>query len=254
MSPFDPYTLRARVQPALVVVLPLGFLMFALLPGHHFFVTAFFALLGAAGGTSVVAQLGRDPGRKKELALWQSWGGSSTTRLLRHRHIEGDVELPLGLRRQVERWWDQPLPTEEEERADPTKADTRYEEVISHLREATRDTGKFSLVFAELTDYGFRRNLWGLRIAGTLIAVTLFLFSWYLFVFTVWGRPWPEPWQEVLVNPDSVAVIRLIVAITNSAFAALWIFWVKPRWVKAAADRYARQLIMSVIALRADAT
>ena len=68
----DPYTFRARIQPALVVVLPLGFLMFALLPEHPFFVTAFFALLGAAGGTAVVAQVGRERGRKKEPNLWKS--------------------------------------------------------------------------------------------------------------------------------------------------------------------------------------
>ena len=49
----DPYTFRARIQPALVVVLPLDFLMFALLPEHPFFVTVFFALLGAAGGTAL---------------------------------------------------------------------------------------------------------------------------------------------------------------------------------------------------------
>ena len=70
MQFFDPYTFRARIQPALVIVLPLGFVMFALLPGHPLFVTAFFGLLGAAGGTAVVAQVGRELGRRKEPNLW----------------------------------------------------------------------------------------------------------------------------------------------------------------------------------------
>lgn len=91
MNLFDTYTLRARVQPALIGVLPAGFLMFALLPEHPFFVTAFFSLLGAAGGTAIVAQVGRDPGKKKEKALWDSWGGPPTTRFLRHRRTTGEL-------------------------------------------------------------------------------------------------------------------------------------------------------------------
>ena len=248
----DPYTFRARIQPALVVVLPLGFLMFALLPDHHFFVTAFFGLLGAAGGTAVVAQLGRDPGRKKERALWESWGGASTTRLLRHRHIPGDIELAPNLRQQIEIWWCNPLPDEEEEMEHPDEADALYERVTTALREATRDTGRFPLVFAELVNYGFRRNLWGLRMVGAPIAVALFLMSWALFAFTVWGRPWPDPWWDALVNPDSVAVIRLVVAVSHSAFAALWVFWVHPSWVRVIADAYALRLMESVQILGAN--
>ena len=122
----DTYTFRARIQPALVVVLPLGFLMFA--------------LLGAAGGTAVVAQVGRERGRKKEPNLWKSWGGPPTTRLLRHRRQEGDDALAPGLRRQVEEWIGYPLPTEQEEEANPSWADTKYEEAVTSLREATRDT------------------------------------------------------------------------------------------------------------------
>ena len=41
----DTYTFRARIQPALTAILPLGFLIFALLPEHPFFVAAYFGLL-----------------------------------------------------------------------------------------------------------------------------------------------------------------------------------------------------------------
>ena len=64
--------------------------------------------------------------------------------------------------------------------ADPEWADTKYEEVVTSLREATRDTSRFPLVFAENANYGFRRNLWGLRPIGTAVAVVLFLISWTL--------------------------------------------------------------------------
>ena len=252
MSFVDLYTFRARVQPALIVVLPLGFLCFALLPESPFFVTAFFALLSAAGGTAVVAQVGRDRGRKNEPDLWASWDGPPTTRLLRHRQTPFDIQLASGLRRQIEEWIGYPLPTEQEEAAGPAWADLKYEEVTDALKEATRDKDRFRLVFAENVNYGFRRNLLGLKPIGATIAVVLFLVSWGLLLLTIWGRPWPQPWWDIFANPDSVAVIRIVVAIANTAFAGFWLFWVKPSWVKVVANAYAERLMESVQTLRSE--
>ena len=251
MQFFDPYTFRARIQPALVVVLPLGFVMFALLPEHPFFVTAFFGLLGAAGGTAVMAQVGRELGRRKEPTLWKSWGGPPTTRLLRHRRLPGDPTLAPELRQQVEEWIGYPLPAQEEEETSPEWADRKYEEAVTSLREATRDASRFPLVFAENANYGFRRNLWGLRPVGTAVAVVLFLFSWTLLSLTIWGRPWPDPWWNVIANPDSVAVIRIMVAAADTVFAVFWLFWVKSSWVEDVANAYALRLLESVQTLRA---
>ena len=251
MQFFDPYTFRARIQPALVVGLPLGLMMFALLPEYSIFVTGFCGLLGAAGGTAIFAQVGRERGRKKEPGLWKRWDGPPTTRLLRHRHLPGDITLLAPeLRRQVEEWIRYPLPTKEDEEACPAWADTKYEGAVTSLREATRDTSRFPLVFAENANYGFRRNLWGLRPIGTPIAVVLVLVSWTLLSLTIWGRPWPDPWWDVFVNPDSVAVIRLVVAVADTVLAAFWLFWVKPSWVKTVADAYAIRLMESAQTLR----
>ena len=250
MNFVDPYTFRARVQPALIVILPAGFLLFALLPDHPFFVAAFFGLLSAAGATSIVAQVGRDPGLKKQASLWRSWGGPPTTRLLRHRRQPGDSELAPRLRQQVEEWAGYSLPTMEEEEASPSQADEKYEEVVKSLLEATRDRDRFPLVFAEVVNYGFRRNIWGLRVVGFPTSVILASFSWALLVLTVWGRPWPDPWWDIVPNPDSVAVIRLTIAIANTCLAAFWVFWVKNSWVKTVADIYAKRLVESVQTLR----
>ena len=246
----DLYTFRARVQPALTVVLPLGFLLFAILPGYHLFVVALFGLLSTAGGTAVLAQFGRDRGREKQRELWAGWDGAPTTRLLRHRRIPGDIELTEGLRPLIEEWWGQPLPTEDEEEADPAGADARYKAVTAALRQATYDRSRFPLVFAENVNYGFRRNLWGLRPWGPISAAAFALVAWALFVLTVWGRPWPEPFWDVLVNPDRIAVIQLAVAVTNTAFAIFWLFRVNPSWVKPVAEAYAAQLMGSVRTLR----
>ena len=246
----DAYTLRARVQPAFMVVLPLGILLFALLPKLPLFVSAFIGLIGAAGGAAVVAQLGRELGRRKEPDLWKSWDGPPTTRLLRHRRDAGDITLSSGLREQIEEWVERPLPTEEEEEACPEWADAQYREAVRVLRDASRDQARFPLVFAENVNYGFRRNLWGLKPVGASIALALGLFSWALFVLTVWGRPWPDPWWVVLGNPDTAAVVRLAAAFADTVFAALWLLLVKPSWVKASANAYAARLLESVQTLR----
>lgn len=249
---FDSYTLRARIQPAFIVALPLAFLLLTFLPGQPILATAFFGLLSTAGGTAVAAQLGRDRGRKKEPGLWDSWDGPPTTRLLRHCHTPGDVTLGLGLRQQVEEWVGYPLPTEHQEETDPGWANEKYAEAVASIREATRDSTKFPLVFSENANYGFRRNLWGLKPIGAPIAATLALLSWTLMLLTVWGRPWPDPWWNVLVDPDSVAVIRLAVALLDTVLAAFWLLWVKPSWVKVAAEAYAIRLMESVQTLKRD--
>ena len=85
---------------------------------------------------------------------------------------------------------------------------------------------------------------------GPISAAAFVLVAWALFVLTVWGRPWPEPFWDILINPDRIAVIQLAVAVTNTAFAIFWLFRVNPSWVKPVAEAYAAQLMGSVRTLR----
>ena len=242
----DPYTFRARIQPALASILPLGFVMFALLPDSPFFVTALFGILGTAGGTALGSHWSRDPGRKKQQhQLWARWGGPPATRRLRHRQTTGDDPNDPELREQVEIWYGRPLPTQEEENANPEQADERYDQAVNALIQATYDTARFPLVFAENINYGFRRNLWGLKPIALPVAIGACIVSWTMFTVTIWGRPWPEPIWAILANPDSTVTIRLIVAIANTAMALIWAIYVKPSWVKPMADAYAKQLLQS---------
>lgn len=240
----DPYTFRAHFQPALTAVLPLGFLMLALLPGHPFFVVAFFGLLSTAGGAAAVSQMGRDRGRRKEPALWEGWGGPPTTRLLRHRSPP-NIRISDSLRQQLERLIGYSLPSEQQELETAGDADSRYEEAVGFLREATRDTAKFPLVFAENANYGYRRNLWGLKPYGLSIAFLAALGSWAL-VFHSLGFSCPDSWLGTVIKLDKVVTLRLVVAFTNTALVFFWLFWAKPSWIKVVADAYARRLLESV--------
>lgn len=245
----DPYAFYARVQPALIVVLPLGLLILAWMPGNTFAIATFFGLLGTVGG-SLFAQMGRDQGRKKEPKLWRGWGGRPTTIMLRHRSSSQD-RAPEHLRQQLEELTGHPLPTAQEEKAAPADADSRYEEAVGFLREATRDRTKFPLVFAENVNYGFRRNLWGLKPWGLGIAVPVACVSWTLTYFS-WECPCMGSYLEAIVNPDSTAVIRTIVSIANAILVAFWLFWVTKRRVRSMADAYALQLLQSTQTLKGE--
>lgn len=246
MNFVDPYAFRARIQPALIVVLPLGLLVLVILSAQPLLVTALFGFLGATvGGTVLVAHLGRERGYRKQFELWERWGGRPTVRLLRHRRTPGDDELSPGLRQQIEDWTGLPLPTRQEEEAWTEWADGVYGQAVGLLIAATRDTTTFPLVFAENVNYGFRRNLWGLKLYGVGISAVLAIIFLIQLFLTIWGRPWPDPWWGIFVNPDIVVATRIMITLIDVALLTSWLFCIKPLWVKAADDEYARRLLES---------
>ena len=154
------------------------------------------------------------------------------------------------LRKRIEGLIKRPLPSVEEEKADPEGTDRRYREATEFLREATRDTSKFPLVLAENANYGFRRNLWGIKKHGMVVAGICALLSCGLALLSVLDCTLAKPWWLGVANVDSVLVIRLVVATADVAFVAFWLFWVKRAWIKTAADAYAERLLASAWTVR----
>ena len=86
----DEYELRARLRPALLVSLPLALAAASWYPDFP----GLKIVLGFAvycGFAALLAQLGRDQGKKKEARLFAEWGGTPTTQLLRHRDGQLDA-------------------------------------------------------------------------------------------------------------------------------------------------------------------
>ncbi len=246
--PFDQYTLRARFQPALLTVLPLGVLLSIWMPGDSLATGGLSGLIGTGGGTALLAQVGRDRGSKKQSALWESWGGPPTTRLLRFRDSSNRVILTRW-RAKLEKLLGRELPTAEEEAQDPVGADQQYEAAVNFLREATRDAYKFPLVFAENVNYGFRRNLWGLKPYGLVLAALATAASWGLFLLSA-GLPTAESWLDtVVMNPDGITITRLVGSAFNTAAIAVWLFFITPGWVRIPAEAYAQRLLGSLYKL-----
>ncbi len=241
-TPFDQYTLKARLRPALLAALPLGVFLLIWTQDDSLATGGLAGIIGAGGGTALLAQIGRDRGSKKQSALWESWGGPPTTRLLRFQDSSNKVILTRW-RAKLEQLLGQGLPSAEEEARDPESADQHYEAAASFLREATRDSSKFPLVFAENVNYGFRRNLWGLKPYGLALAAVATAASWVLFILST-GLPTAESWLDtVIMNPDRVTATRLVGSVFNTTAVALWLFFITPGWVRIAAEAYAQRLL-----------
>ena len=246
----DPYTFRARIQPIFLVILPLGVLFFTWVPSDSILENTLVGLVGTAGGIALIAQLGRDLGSRKQPTLWADWGGPPTTRLLRFRDAANRHVLE-HMRAGIEDLVGYPLPTESEEEADPADADQRYEVAVGFLRVATRDESKFPLVFAENVNYGFRRNLWGLKPYGATIAVMAAAGACAVLLSSL-GLSSPEAWMDAIIyEPDSAVVTRLVGLVFNVAVIPLWLFVIRPQWVKIPAEAYARRLLESVDTIKA---
>ena len=78
------YPLRARLQPALLAMLPLLTLL-VLAPDSWTPLKTVFVIAVIAGVTLLLTQIARDAGRRIEQDLFHQWGGLPSVAMLRHR-------------------------------------------------------------------------------------------------------------------------------------------------------------------------
>jgi hypothetical protein len=233
-NPLDAYTLRARLVPAIIAGAP------------AFAFAAIFVSLGKIGwphliaGTAltvlfaVFADVARRRGRAIEPSIVEKMGGLPTTVTLRHRDATFDAATKVGFHKFIAAKLEQPAPSPEEEAADPQAADAYYARGVAWLRENTRNTKKFDVLFNENVSYGFRRNLLGLKLPGFLLNALIVVVCLAIF----WRR-----WPVDLVNGFDAKVLAVIViAMLHAAYLALF---VTEEGVFEAARIYARQLLLS---------
>ncbi len=237
---FDTYTLKARYYPTLIVIAPLCLVVLSLAAGRYDLVKSFAAAAVSGLGLGLLMdQVGRDGGRNKEPRLFAQLGGKPTTVYLRHR--DPTIEAPTKARyhKILGRLLpDLDIPSKDREIKEPGRADEIYASCADYLREITRaDHARFPLVFQENCNYGFRRNLWGMRPAGTVISLAATFVCGVTLFYKI-----PAGKGSLLIT----AVSTLICA----ALAFLWIFRFNTRWVHIATDAYARRLLEACDSLR----
>ena len=229
----DRYDRVARLYPVYLAVAPAIFLIVVLALGAPEWWSRLGAIAVAIGAPLFVVQFGRSAGKRKEAALFAWRGGAPALTLLRHRSPTSNPVTLERRHRLVEAATGVHLPTAEEERANPDAADGAYQSAVNSLKELTRDRGRFPLVFNELVNYGFRRNLWGLKPFGVSLAAASAASSAVILLWEVLADIRWSPAAPALSLGVSIVVL------------GVWSAVVTPPWVNQTAEAYAERLLAS---------
>ena len=232
----DPYERKARLRPCLLCGLPLVASVVLLMPQLGPIWGSIGGVLLYSGASVWLIQIGRDLGKGLEERLFQSWGGMPSAAMLRH----ADGRLDKLTKERYRAFLTKSVPglalaSAEDERKNPASAFAGYESANRWLLEQTRDRARFELLFTENVNYGFRRNLLGLKRIGLgadavalLLVVGVAFGSWTgQFTSTIKTLA-PEWWASLLIA--AMHTLALVVL-------------VRTKWVRAAAETYARQLL-----------
>lgn len=232
MDFFDTYSIKARLFPAILAVAPAVILCLLCAswvdPGlPEAVATMAVAVLFFAG-----ANLARRFGVAKERQVFAVTGGRPQNTELTH----ADPTLPASQRERYRSYLAGQLgleaPTAEDETKDPVGSQAFYDQAYAWLRENTRNTETFKLLFNELISYGYYRNLLGLKPIG----ITLNLLSLGAAAAIVYYQP----------AFASLSTGKLVFLCGLSAVHLLYfLFCVTKKTMLDASAVYARQLVLS---------
>lgn len=167
----DPYDLKARLFPGLLVLLPGIVFLGSFYGSDHPVLATLGAALAVCGGPYALASLVRSWGQQAQEKLYVKWGGMPTTILLRHRDSRLAIQTKQLYHKHASEKLGIRIPTPDEEAADPIAADQAYMATADALRLATTNNRqKFPLVFKELVAYGFNRNAYGAKWVGVFVS------------------------------------------------------------------------------------
>ena len=225
------YNRAARLYPVIIVLFPVFLTAVAYLTAYENYVHYLTSALLIASITFLLRQLGRDQGKAKEPLLYEKWGSKPTTQLLSHQDNTIDELTKKRYHKKLQDLLpDLKIPTKEEELKNKDQADQIYESCTAFLRNKSRDTDKYPLVFEELTSYGFRRNLWGLKPIAIAILSILLIGN-----FSVLGYQAYEL--------DQIPMYILILIAILIVMCALWVWIIRTSWVRIPAVAYAERLL-----------
>ncbi|RWA94495.1 hypothetical protein [Mesorhizobium sp.] len=245
---FDSYGRQARLYPGLLTIFPPLVAVLAWFP---------WLILSSIGATLLtiatscglvyaLSSWARTKGRRIEPSLRKQWGGWPTTILLRHAS-----DLDVYTRQRYHNFLGASVPslaafpTKEQEIADPAAANAIYDSAVIWLKERARGK-EFPMVHRENAQYGFRRNLRGLKPIGIAFCIVTLLASIGAILFANPG------FVDLLKNHDWRAAAGVLGSLgpavlstmAINVFATLiWIFVVTKQWVWEGGCQYATALL-----------
>ena len=248
LTPFlNPYDRTARRYPVLICALPILVSISILGTELNIDIWTISGIVLYCGVAVLLTQFARDLGKSLEPTLFELWGGKPSVAMLRHCDTRID-QLTKDryhdfLQRSVPNL---EIPSCEEEKKNPACADETYESANAWLLSKTRDLDRFSLLFRENINYGFRRNLLGLKywaFGFDAIGIVILFIAGFSFLTVM-------PPMHIRYIPD-LYWVSLILIILHAAF---FMIIVRKKWVRTAADTFAKQLLAACDTLASETT
>jgi hypothetical protein len=238
---FDPYNREARLAPAALLLAPALLFVFVAYSNTlvgEFPKNAVIILLLLAVGY-LFAGIARSAGKRVEEQLHHEWGGTPTTAMLRHRDTILDAVTKTRYHLHLaEICTDFTWPSIEDERSDPAGADLKYASATTALRARRRGDDHVN-VLRENAQYGFRRNMYGLRTVAIIVAVAA---ASCAAVLTAQQIIHEKGAEAILAKLGADPRYALLLAV-NAGIAILWAVLIQGSWVREAAYDYARALL-----------
>ncbi len=229
---FDSYSIAARLLPALIALVPVIVTSAVWTPALYNLAYGILVPSVECALAVLLMHIARYLGRKAEPTLFDQWGGIPPSRwMLRSDSNLDDMtkdRYRTYLEEHIDGW---EAPSQADEETDREGAMATYDSAVRWLRDRTRDRRQFNLVFAENVSYGFRRNLFGLRWVGRLVASLCVVVNGGSLYY----------WARVTGGPNSnlgIATLGFSLIMT-----AAWFVAGKRQRVRDAADGYARALL-----------
>jgi len=191
----------------------------------------------SCGGLFLLAQFARDAGKGKEATLFDKWGGVPSVCIFRHADPRIDAITKARYHgRMSDLVKEAKPPSADEEAANPIAADGVYTSWSTYVRVNTRDTRKYALLFQENINYGYRRNVWGLRPTGIAVASVSLAgaLAWLYFRYKSAGQ---------------ISFELIIASVGTLIWLLLWLFHFTADWVRVPADAYAERLVEAIDSL-----
>lgn len=253
---FDSYGRQARLFPALLTIFTPLLTVLAWFPWLVLssLTATLLTIATSCGILYALASWARTKGRRIEPKLVKSWGGWPTTILLRH-----NSDLDTYTRSRYVNFLKNSLPdlvfmTAEEEKERPKQADEIYNSAVKWLKEYARDNLNI-MVLRENAQYGFRRNLLGLKIIGIILCTTAFLLSLSAVAFT--NPQYTKMFLHYNMDEHIVALTGIGPAVLSATFLNIvailfWLGLVTQKWVKEAGFQYAIALLATCESIKKD--
>ncbi|MCP3670149.1 MAG: hypothetical protein GY814_06885 [Gammaproteobacteria bacterium] len=226
---FDPYERKARLYPGLICLFPILVTVSINYPKVYSTLSGFVALAAAVGILQLISHLARDRGKRLEPSLYETWGGMPSVVILRHRDSMLPRAAKLKYHHSLEKESGIKATTPEMEEGHPGESDDIYTSWSDFLRTRSRDMKKYPLVYKELINYGFRRNLLGIKpyCLYSVIASIILIIAPRLSI------------QEV-------SEIQVAVVVCMVIYMMILTLVVTREWVRTVAFAYAKSLVESI--------